>query len=69
MNILPLFLVTIGLVVIAFLMFSVRLLFIKNGEFKGTCASNNPMLQKEGVVCGVCGRVAGEPCGDETKSA
>ncbi|WP_255066812.1 hypothetical protein [Lacihabitans sp. LS3-19] len=69
MNILPLFLVTIGLVIIAFLMFSVRLLFIKNGEFKGTCASNNPMLQKEGVVCGVCGRVAGEPCGDDAQTA
>ena len=62
---LPIFLVTLALVVFAFLMFSVRLLFIKNGEFKGTCANNNPMLQKEGVVCGVCGQVSGEPCGEK----
>ncbi|MFC3812877.1 hypothetical protein [Lacihabitans lacunae] len=61
---LPLFLVTLGLILFGVFMFSVRLIFIKNGEFKGTCASNNPMLQKEGAVCGVCGRVPGEPCAD-----
>lgn len=56
---------SIVLVIIAFFLFSVRLLFVKGGEFRGSCASNNPMLQKEGVVCGVCGRVAGEPCGED----
>ena len=54
---------SVVLVVIAFAMFSVRILFKKNAEFRGTCASNNPYLQKEGVVCGVCGRKSDEPCG------
>lgn len=54
--------ITLVLVLLAFLLFSVRILFVKNGEFKGTCANNNPMLQKEGAVCGVCGRKAGEVC-------
>lgn len=57
-----LLLVTLLFLLIAVLMFSVRIIFVKNGEFKGTCASNNPMLQKEGAVCGVCGRKAGEAC-------
>ena len=65
---LPLLLVTVALVGIAFGLLSVRLLFIKGGEFRGSCASNNPMLQKEGVVCGVCGRKSGEPCGEPSKN-
>ncbi len=56
---------SIVLVLAGFLLFSVRLLFIKNGEFKGTCATNNPFLQEEGATCGVCGRKPGEACGDE----
>lgn len=62
---LPVLLLSVGLVILAFLLFSVRLLFVRGGEFRGTCAGNNPMLQKEGVVCGVCGRKPGEACGKE----
>lgn len=51
------------IMLIAFAMFSIRILFKKNAEFRGTCATNNPYLQKEGVVCGVCGRKPNEPCG------
>lgn len=58
-------LISIALVLFAFALFSVRLLFVKKGEFRGTCAGNNPYLQKEGAVCGVCGRKAGEECGKE----
>jgi hypothetical protein len=60
----PILIVSIVLVLIGFFLFAVRILFIKNGEFKGTCANNNPMLNKEGVACGVCGRMPGEECGD-----
>ena len=35
---------------------------IKDGKFKGTCANNNPMLQNEGAVCGVCGKLPDEEC-------
>ena len=35
---------------------SVRLLLKKDGEFKGTCASQNPYLVKMGITCtGPCG--------------
>lgn len=64
-DMLPLILVTIVLVLIAFALFSVRLLFVKNGQFRGTCAGNSPFMQKEGVACGVCGRKPGEACGKE----
>ena len=32
------------------------MVFIKGGEFKGTCASQNPYLNTEGEECGYCGK-------------
>ncbi|MBV6647856.1 MAG: hypothetical protein KI790_20520 [Cyclobacteriaceae bacterium] len=56
----------IGLVALFFIGMSVRLIFLKNGEFKGTCASQSPFLNKEGTTCGYCGKTmtAGEACGN-----
>lgn len=56
----------IGLVGIFFVFMSVRLIFLKNGEFKGTCASQNPYLNKSGEPCGFCGKTVtpGESCGN-----
>tara|TARA_B110000503_G_scaffold24167_1_gene38040 strand:- start:65 stop:373 length:309 start_codon:yes stop_codon:yes gene_type:complete len=28
----------------------------KDGEFAGTCASQNPILNKDGEACGFCGK-------------
>ena len=50
------FLVSIGIFGLFFLLMSVRLLFLKNGEFRGTCASQSPWLNKAGVTCGYCGK-------------
>ncbi len=58
-------LVSVVFMLAAVFMFSVRLLFVKGGEFRGTCAGNSPFLRKENIVCGVCGRKPGEPCGQE----
>ena len=57
----------IGFVGLFFVLMSVRLLFIKDGKFKGTCASQSPFLNKEGGTCGYCGKNidAGEACGKE----
>jgi hypothetical protein len=30
----------------------------KDGEFAGTCASQNPMLNKSGEACGFCGKTS-----------
>lgn len=56
----------IGFIALFFGLMSVRLIFIKNGQFKGTCASQNPHLNKEGATCGFCGKKVGEgdPCGN-----
>jgi hypothetical protein len=54
---------SIVFMLIAFAMFSIRILVKRNAEFRGTCANNNPFMQKEGVACGVCGRKPDEPCG------
>lgn len=56
----------IGFIALFFVLMSVRLLFIKNGQFKGTCASQNPYLNKEGEACGYCGKTvaSGDACGN-----
>ncbi len=46
----------IGLLALFFILMCVRLIFLKNGEFKGTCASQSPFLNKEGTTCGYCGK-------------
>ena len=54
----------VGFIALFFILMSVRLIFLKDGQFKGTCASQNPYLQKEGATCGYCGRKVeeGEAC-------
>ena len=56
----------IGFIALFFGLMSVRLIFIKNGQFKGTCASQSPYLNKEGATCGYCGKKVGEgsECGN-----
>jgi len=56
---------SIALVALFFVLMSVRLIFLKGGEFKGTCASQSPFLNKDGAACGYCGRQAGEACKNE----
>ena len=53
------FYATLALVASFFILMSVRLLFVKNGEFKGTCASQSPFLKEEGTTCGFCGKDVG----------
>ncbi len=57
-------LLSIGLIALFFIGMSVRLILLKKGEFKGTCASQSPFLNKEGATCGYCGKVvrAGDAC-------
>ena len=57
---------TLGFVALFFTLMSVRLIFLKNGEFKGTCASQSPFLNKEGATCGFCGKTidANSSCGN-----
>ncbi len=42
------FLIVIGFFAAFFVMMSVRLILKKDGEFRGTCASQSPFLNKSG---------------------
>ena len=55
-------LMSIALLGLAFAGIAVKILFKKNGQFAGTCASNNPMLQEDGVSCGICGAKPEDKC-------
>ncbi len=57
-------LISIGLLGLAFLGIAVKIWAKKGGEFAGTCASNNPLLQEDGASCGVCGARPDEKCKD-----
>ncbi len=55
-------LISIGLLALAFAGIAIKIWAKKDGKFAGTCASNNPMLQEEGAVCGLCGARPEEQC-------
>ena len=57
-----LFLVAVVLLALAVAGIAVKILLKKNGEFAGTCASNNPLLREEGASCSVCGARPEEQC-------
>lgn len=57
-----LILLSIALLSIAFAGIAIKIWAKKDGKFAGTCASNNPMLQEEGAVCGLCGARPEEQC-------
>ena len=52
-----LILLTIGLLALGFAGIALKILIKKDGKFAGTCASQNPHLNKEGEACGYCGRL------------
>ena len=55
-------LVTIVLLGLGFAGIAIKIWAKKGGEFAGTCASNNPMLNEEGASCGLCGARPDEQC-------
>lgn len=57
-----LFLIAIGLLALGFAGIAIKIWAKKDGEFAGTCASNNPLLQEEGASCGLCGARPEEKC-------
>lgn len=56
---------TVGLLALAFAGIAIKILVKKDGQFAGTCASNNPMVQPDGASCGVCGARPEEQCQKE----
>lgn len=63
-------LLTIGLLALAFAGIAIKIIVKKNGEFAGTCASKNPVLNSENEPCSLCGAQPGDKCeGDDNKEA
>lgn len=54
------------LLALAFAGIAIKILVKKDGEFAGTCASNNPYLKEEGGSCTVCGARPQEQCKRES---
>lgn len=57
-----LILISIGLLALAFIGIAIKIWAKKDGKFAGTCASNNPMINKDGEACGLCGAKPEEQC-------
>lgn len=55
-----LFLITLVLLALAFAGIAIKIWAKKDGKFSGTCASQNPFLNKDGEACGMCGKLPEE---------
>ena len=51
-----LLLLSIILLGLGFAGIAIKIWAKKDGKFAGTCASQNPMLNKDGEACGFCGK-------------
>lgn len=46
---------------VSFVLINIRQILTGN-EFRGTCATNNPLLKNNVGECGVCGKMPDEDC-------
>ena len=58
--------ISIVLIGIGFAGIAIKIWAKKDGKFEGTCASNNPLITKEGEPCGFCGAKPDEMCKSES---
>lgn len=64
-ELLPVLLITIVFLGLAFAGIGIKILVKKNGKFSGTCASQSPFLNTEGEDCSYCGASAEDKCKSE----
>ena len=57
--------ISILMLAFVFAAIGIKILLKKNGQFSGTCASQNPLLNKEGESCSLCGAKPDEKCKTE----
>ena len=60
------FLITVIMIAFVFAAIAIKIIVKKDGKFAGTCASQNPFLNKEGENCSFCGKSADEICPNES---
>lgn len=56
-NLIPTLILSISVIAFFVLALGFKMLFDKKAEFKGGCASNNPMLRDQLGACTACGKV------------
>lgn len=61
-------LLTIGMLALAFAGIAIKILVKKNGEFSGTCASKNPVLNQNDEPCSLCGAQPGDKCESDSEA-
>ena len=59
--------ISVGVMIMFAVLMSLGLL-IKGQELKGTCASRNVLLNGEGAVCGLCGKIPDGNCDNNEKT-
>ena len=62
MTFLYVFAIIMGFFVLSFALINIRGI-VKGEEFRGTCATNNPMIKNKFGDCTVCGKKGDEVCG------
>jgi len=55
-----LFIITFVLLALGFAGIAIKIWGKKDGKFAGTCASQNPHLNKDGEACSFCGKMPDE---------
>jgi len=65
--VMKLILITIGLLALGVAGIAIKIWAKKDGKFAGTCASQNPHLNKTGEACGYCGRLPDQCENQENK--
>ncbi|MFL2610886.1 MAG: membrane or secreted protein [Flavobacteriaceae bacterium] len=55
-----LFLISFILIALSFAGIAIKIIFKKNGEFSGTCASQSPFLNNQNEPCSLCGKIPSE---------
>lgn len=60
--------ITIVLLLLGVAGIAIKLWAKKDGKFSGTCASQNPFLNKDGESCGFCGKTPDQfdSCSEES---
>ena len=61
MEFLYILVIIFGIFGVSFMLINIRHIVTGN-EFRGTCATNNPMLKNQIGDCEVCGKTADEVC-------
>lgn len=54
------------MIAIAFIAIAIKVILKKDGEFSGTCASKNSLINNSEDTCGICGASPNEKCQNES---